>query len=455
VAFGRCRRGRDYRSGVRRPLAALAALAVVSTAATGALGPAFGSTTKGAAHAGARQAVARRQAAPATPIRYVQWSSGPRFQHGTLAGLRVAHGRLLVDSPVGSRRYPGSDGRLHSYEFGTWTSPWVHPGFGLTQLVASWHATTPRDTWLQVEVRGVDASGRLSGWDTLARWSAGDMHIDRTSAGPQRDDLAHVATDTWIANDGETFTSWQLRATLYRRAGTRATPRLITLGAMASHLPADPGAIAPSPTTITQRVVLPVPKYSQMVHRNQYAQWGGGGEAWCSPTSTSMVLGYYGALPPASSYTWVDPGYQDRWVDAVARGTYDYGYHGTGNWPFNTAFAANRTGRAFVTRLRSLREAETLIKAGIPVVASIAFGPGGLDHAPISATNGHLVVIVGFAANGDPIVNDPAAKRDRWVRRTYRRGQFERAWLNGSGGLAYLITDRAHPLPAPRRSTNW
>ena len=30
----------------------------------------------------------------------------------------------------------------------------------------------------------------------------------------------------------------------------------------------------------------------------EYPQYGGGGEAWCSPTSTSMVLGYYEALPP-------------------------------------------------------------------------------------------------------------------------------------------------------------
>ena len=40
-----------------------------------------------------------------------------------------------------------------------------------------------------------------------------------------------------------------------------------------------------------------MPSYSQMVHSGHYPQWGGGGEAWCSPTSTSMVLAYYGALP--------------------------------------------------------------------------------------------------------------------------------------------------------------
>ena len=76
--------------------------------------------------------------------------------------------------------------------------------------------------------------------------------------------------------------------------------------------------------------------------------------------------------------------------------TYDYDYDGAGNWPFNTAYAARLAGKAFVTRLRSLREAERFIVAGIPVVASISFGRGELDGAPISSTNGHLLVIVGF-----------------------------------------------------------
>jgi hypothetical protein len=185
-----------------------------------------------------------------------------------------------------------------------------------------------------------------------------------------------------------------------------------------------------------------------MIHGGQYPQYGGGGEAWCSPTSTSMVLGYYGALPRPRDYAWVNPSYRERWVDHAARMTYDHDYDGTGNWPFNTAYAAGLAGHAFVTRLHSLRDAEVLVRAGIPVVASIAFASRQLAGAPISASDGHLVVIVGFTATGDPVVNDPAARRDAGVRRTYDRGQFENAWLRRSGGTAYVITDDAHPLPA-------
>ena len=89
-------------------------------------------------------------------------------------------------------------------------------------------------------------------------------------------------------------------------------------------------------------------------------------------------------------------GHADPWVDYAARMTFDHAYDGTGNWPFNTAYAASRAGKAFVTRLRSLREAERFVAAGIPLVASVSFGSGQLTGAPISATAGHLLVIVGF-----------------------------------------------------------
>jgi hypothetical protein len=177
-----------------------------------------------------------------------------------------------------------------------------------------------------------------------------------------------------------------------------------------------------------------------------------------------MVLAYYRKLPPSSSYAWVNHGYRDRVVDHVARMVFDHGYDGTGNWPFNTAYAAGRTGHAFVTRFSNLRGVERFIAAGIPVITSISFGRGELTGAPISSSAGHLVVVVGFTKSGRVVVNDPAASSRAGVRRTYARGQFENAWLkrypvggsmHGSGGLAYVIRDNAHPLPARNGARNW
>lgn len=384
-------------------------------------------------------AAATSTAAP--NVRYTGWDTNAQLRKGKPAGVRVAKGRLVLAKPVGTRRYAG-----RSYDVGRWTSPWAKPGFGLSQLIASWSATTPGDSWIEVRVRGRNAAGARSSWDVLGRWTSGDRFTKRTTVSGQDDDLAGVNVDTWVASAPAGLTSWQLRVSLLRRSGAKTkAPSVDAIGAVASRVPAT--APPTSKPGVARGIVLNVPRYSQMVHQGHYPQWGGGGQAWCSPTSTSMVLGYYGALPKARAYSWVPQRHTDPFVDHAARATYDRQYGGTGNWPFNTAYAAPLAGHAFVTRLSSLRQAERLIKADIPVVASISFGRGGLTGAPISATNGHLVVIVGFTATGDVVVNDPASPTRAGVRRTYQRGQFERAWLPTSGGLAYVIRDATRPLP--------
>jgi len=135
----------------------------------------------------------------------------------------------------------------------------------------------------------------------------------------------------------------------------------------------------------------------------------------------------------------------------VARQVHDPAWSGTGNWSFNTAWAAGVAGRAFVTRLRDLRDAERFVDAGIPLVASVAYPRGALRGAPTLGTAGHLLVIRGFTAGGDVVTNDPGAPTDRSVRRTYRRGEFERAWLGGAGGTVYVIHRDDQALPVGSR----
>ncbi|WP_183095344.1 C39 family peptidase [Nocardioides stalactiti] len=372
-----------------------------------------------------------------------RWDSDRQWQRGTLAGTTTDEGRLRFDTPVGQATVGG-----RSYDVARWTSPWVEPGFDVTEVIPSWSAATPKDSWIEVEVRGRDAGDRTS-WDTIGRWASSDRHLERATVSGQSDDGTTVAVDTWRTAGLPAF---QVRVTLARRAGAAYRPSLDTITAMASRVPSAAGPTsAPGPG---RGVVLDVPRYSQMAHSGHYPQWGGGGEAWCSPTSTSMVLAYYGRLPEPRRYRWVPGGHVDPWVDHAARMTYDHAYDGTGNWPFNTAYAAPLAGKAFVTRLRSIREAEQFLVAGIPLVVSIAFGPGELDGAPISSSDGHLLVIAGVRDNGNVVVNDPASESRRRVRRTYDRAQLERLWLEASGGLAYVITDEAHPLPEGP-ATNW
>jgi hypothetical protein len=301
----------------------------------------------------------------------------------------------------------------------TWTSPWCEPGFAFDELVASWSATTPRATWIEVAAQ---ARGTRT-WHVLGRWASGPAAGQRTSVTGD----SEVDTDVWRPGSG--VHAYRLRVTLH--GSGRAQPQVRALGAVVSagHV----RGTTSKPLRRRERI-LDVPRLSQMTWKDI------GGRGWCSPTAASMVLSHAGTLPPATDIPKaaaevVDPAYGD----------------GTGNWPFNTAWAASLTDHAFVTRLHDLREAERFVDAGIPLVASVAYPHGGLTGAPTRGTDGHLVVVRGFTADGDVVTNDPAAPTERSVRRTYARRQFERAWLDGSGGLVYVIHRDDQPLPAAGR----
>lgn len=430
----------SYGVRVRLPLARLLVSAALVGGFVAVVTPAVPATA-----APAVQAVAQKKA-PARQIKYHQWDSAAELARGAAAGVSSSDGKVRFVTSTARRRVGAT-----SYETAKWESPWVTPGFAFTQLVPSWSAGTPTDTWVEIRVRGRNAAGALTGWDLMSRWALWDTYTKRTSVSGQATDGTTVDVDTWKAPAG--LTSYQLRVVLGRKTGTTARPYVDTVGAMTSRLPASVPTTTSKPG-VARGVVLDVPRYSQMTHRGHFPQWGNGGQAWCSPTSTSMVLGYYRKLPRAASYNWVPGSHTDPWVDYAARMTYDHAYRGTGNWSFNAAYAAPLAGKAFVTRLRGLREAERFIKAGIPLVASISFSRGQLDGAPVSSTNGHLLVIVGFTQNGDVVVNDPASTTREGVRRVYPRAQLEKVWLQKSGGLVYVIRDAARALPAGSAG-NW
>ena len=126
-------------------------------------------------------------------------------------------------------------------------------------------------------------------------------------------------------------------------------------------------------------------------------------------------------------------------VPIVAANVYDEGFAGTGNWPFNTAFAGSFSGmKSYVTRLDDLAEVEDWVNDGIPVILSARWDwllPGRpIDNA------GHLIVCVGFTKSGDVIINDPSTRFDlgETVRRVYQRQNVIRAWTK-SHNAVYLV----------------
>ncbi|MFF8728717.1 peptidase C39 family protein [Streptomyces sp. NPDC015171] len=405
--------------------------------------------------------------APARAIDYHAWTTYRDWRSGAAQGTRPVPGRrpgILIGAPAGRTDYTDPHtGTTATWEYATWTGPVHRLTTPATEVVASWSAHTPAGTWLQVELRGTYADGTDTPWYVMGRWASGDQDIKRTSVDGQTDGRSTVWTDTFAIDDASTglrLTAYRLRLTLYRRPGTRRTPTVWRLGAMGSDVP-DRFTVPASTPGLAQE--LAVPRYSQEIHKGQYPEYDNGGEAWCSPTSSQMIIEYWGGRLTREQLSWVDPAYADPQVDHAARFTYDHQYEGCGNWPFNAAYAATFEGlQGVVTRLASLTDLETLIAAGIPAITSQSFLKEELTGAGYG-TSGHLMTVIGFTADGDVIANDPASADDAAVRRVYARREFENIWLrtkrynasgkvvSGTGGVCYLYFP-AHPTPHQRRA---
>jgi hypothetical protein len=269
-----------------------------------------------------------------------------------------------------------------------------------TWAVASWNGTGDRlEVALRVELPG----GGWSPWFSFGEWSATGRR--GSVAGQRYEGVGRLATDTLLLE--QPATRVQISVSLVHGE----LKRLWLCTAMPAERSAEEEHRA------AWGVDLDVPQRSQMVYPN-------GGNVWCSPTSLTMVMAYYGHVESVPD-------------DAVP-GVYDAVYDGHGNWPFNTAYASTRGFVGYVDRFQSFAALERMIAAGRPVIASVAYKREWLPNAPIDQTGGHILVVRGFTAVGDVIVNDPAAADDSGVRLIYQRDLFRRAWLD-RGGVVYVI----------------
>lgn len=143
-------------------------------------------------------------AAKRAPVDYREWRSASALAQGTARGVSAAPadegGGLVMTGSAGtiSHAEPAL-GTTRTYAWSRWTSPETRPGFGATQLVASWNAVTPPGTWIEVRMRGRTTAGKTTRWYTMGRWASGDADILRTSVGGQRSRHGTVNVDTFQA----------------------------------------------------------------------------------------------------------------------------------------------------------------------------------------------------------------------------------------------------------------
>jgi len=351
----------------------------------------------------------------------VPWRS---YRHRTIRheaaedfGGKVAGPARRIESEIGLL-LQGEAGRETVYE-----SPPIPTDIKFNELLISWNVRLPPKSGLRVEVQ----VGRR--FDSC--WSPW-LHVGSSGPLPPPEDAVthcdqgRINVDYFSSSERFDLLRYRLRCVT-----TRAKPDLIAVrrvvvcvsdltGLPDSWAPPDPPLAVPAPNRFQRRLVVPFK--GQATPRQEL------GGRLCSPASVSMVMAYRGI---------------DRPTLEVAEACYDPAHDLYGNWPRNIQAAYEFGVPGFLTRFSGWTEVEHCIAEGCPVIISIRFAePGLIAAAPYATTDGHLIVVCGFDAEGNVEVNDPAAHDPGQGRLKYAKPELERAWLGGSGGVAYILLPR-------------
>ena len=146
-----------------------------------------------------------------------------------------------------------------------------------TEAIASWNATTPAGSWIEVQLR-VRRAGHWTGFYRIAQWDTRYEGSLRRSFDAQRDDDGRVATDT-LALVG-VADMIQPRLLLYAAGDEQPALRVLRIALSA---PADRARPAAQRAFALRE--LPIPPRSQMDYPN--------GDIICSPTVVTMLLAYW------------------------------------------------------------------------------------------------------------------------------------------------------------------
>jgi hypothetical protein len=291
------------------------------------------------------------------------------------------------------------------------TSAPLKSAFPFTQVLAGADAAMGPEDRLELALQVQDERG----WSPWFEFGVFSPNGGSASVKDQQNPFGRMETDLLTLSSPSR--SLRYRVTLKTAAGAGAFLRLVSVTYTNTDAPYNEARAVNKPASF-KPVRLDVPKYSQMTTQVDYSK------DICSPASLTMALNHFGLK---------------ALVLETAAGVLDSAENIYGNWTFNTMFAGSLGLYAWPSRFDSLEDARGYLAAGILLVASVTFGPDELKRSPLKKTKGHLLVIKGFDAKGNVLVNDPAAADESAVDRVYDRKEFARAWLKNKYGTAYIL----------------
>lgn len=361
-------------------------------------------------------AQATRPARPA--VDYSKWASvvtqvtGSELTAGTLEKTVAAEGAIALPTEARERGFP---------LVGLWTGCETPSAIPFVDLLATFNVSTPGKTGAILEARvKTGATGGWSPWVYVQSWGKTTTSTSRVD----KFDGGRLDVDTLKLT--QPATAYQLRVRLESfDYDSKVVPSVRRVSTCAS------GPVEDDAERQTLRAVtiqgewakdLGVPFRAQGALDLPRPIWG----EICSPTSTTMVLAYYGT---------------DLKTLDNAEAIYDPTFDLFGNWGRAVSRAGELGYDAWLERFYTHDQVKAKIAAGIPVIASIRFKKGEVTGFLLEATAGHLIVIRGMTPEGDYIVNDPA-RRETGNHQIYKAAEMAKAWFD-KGGVGYVITKPA------------
>jgi hypothetical protein len=372
---------------------------------------------------------ARNENPPGAIDQLVQVENADKWSEGTLVNTNV-HPDWPARIELGYKQseFPRA---------GSWVGPEVQTRFAFTELIASFNANAPADGGVTLDIR-VKQDGQWSPWIYLQCWGK----VLTPPGRPLKWDGGHADIDTLVLDKPAIAYQARLALVSFAFDAKASVPSVRRLSVCCSgavtdeHRRAKIFASSNDPATRPSTIGnwacdLKVPFRGQGDEQNPRAIRG----MICSPTSTSMVLEYYGI---------------DRPTAENAMAIYDPYYDLFGNWGRAIAYAGALGLDAHLARFRNWDQVHAEIAQGVPVIASIRFREGQAKGFLYDYTDGHLLVIRGFKSNDDVIVNDPA-KKDKGNGVIYKAQELAKAWFD-AGGVGYVIQKpkTAAEFPKPR-----